>query len=188
MTIIKKRSATGNWIVGHIGATNWNWYLTLNSTAAQTGDATMIRAQPDPSVVYIGTNTDVNASAATFVMYNWAEIAGFSKFDSYTGNGSTDGPFVYTGFRPKYVLIKRTDSSTSGNWSVLDSSVNTYNEAQKILTPNTADSESTQNYLDLLSNGFKVRYAAANQQINTNGGTYIYAAFAESPFKNSLAR
>lgn len=186
--IAKSRNNADNWPVG-TSALGWDRHLLLNLTnAVAVTSSTWSDTAPTSSVFTIGTDTRINGSGWTYVAYCWAEIAGFSRFGSYTGNGSTDGPFVYLGFRPKYILIKRTDSSTSGNWSVLDSSVNTYNEAQKILTPNTFDSESTQNYLDLLSNGFKVRYAAANQQINTNGGTYIYAAFAENPFKNANAR
>jgi hypothetical protein len=183
MTIIKKRGATGNWIVGHIGATNWNWYLTLNSTAAQTGDATMIRVQPDINVVYLGTNTDVNASSATYVMYNWAEIAGFSKFGSYTGNGSTDGPFVFTNLKPRFIMIKRTD--TTSNWTILDTAREGYNVDNDPLYPNLSDAEGTTDLADILSNGFKLRSTDAS--VNANTGTYIYACFSSNPFKNSTA-
>jgi len=179
MTIIKKRSATGNWIVGHIGATNWNWYLTLNSTAVQTGDATMIRAQPDINVVYLGTNTDVNASSATFVMYNWAEIAGFSKFGSYTGNGSTDGPFIYTGFRPKWLMIKVTNAVNE--WIIVDSSRNTYNVIGNYLLASSPGAEGSATVIDFVSNGFKLRNNYNGW--NGSGENIIYAAFAENPFK-----
>jgi hypothetical protein len=118
--------------------------------------------------------------------YCWAEIAGFSKFDSYTGNGSADGPFVYTGFRPKFVLIKRTD--TTGNWRLHDTSRDTYNVTQAVLYPNLSNAEATgsNEYWDLLSNGFKLRTSDSEQ--NASGGTYIYMAFAENPFKNANAR
>jgi hypothetical protein len=188
MFIVKVRNRDEGWVVGHTSI-GWSNFLQLNNTNASASSAFPFNnTAPSSTLITLGSGSGTNGSTYNYVGYAWAEIAGFSKFGSYTGNGSTDGPFIYLGFRPKFVLIKRTDSSTSGNWSLLDSSINTYNEAQKILTPNTADSESTQNYLDLLSNGFKVRYAAANQQINTNGGSYIYAAFAENPFKNSNAR
>ncbi len=191
MIMVKNRTTAGGngiWRVYHtsLGGTR---YINLNeTTAATTGSTVWNNTNPTSSVFSIGITGTVNDSANNYVAYCWAEIAGFSKFGSYTGNGSADGPFVFTGFRPKYILIKRTDSSTGGNWSVLDSSVNSFNVATNILTPNTADAESNQNWLDLLANGFKVRYNAANQQINTNGGTYIYAAYAENPFKNANAR
>ena len=188
MVISKKRNGTSDWafwITGFAGTE----LMEMNATSAKFTGATVWNSTTPTSTVFsVGSATQTNNSGGTYVGYLWAEIAGFSAFGSYTGNGSADGPFIYLGFRPKYVLIKRTDSSTNGNWSVLDSSVNSFNVATTILTPNTADAESNQNWLDLLSNGFKVRYNAANQQINTNGGTYIYAAFAENPFKNALAR
>jgi hypothetical protein len=126
----------------------------------------------------------------TAVAYCFAQIAGYSAFGSYTGNGSTDGPFVYTGFRPKYWLIKRTDSS---DFWVTDNSVTSpYNLTSKYLLPNTADAEGDTGSnpagqaMDVLSNGFKLRNT--NSGRNASGGTYIYMAFAENPFKYSLAR
>jgi hypothetical protein len=118
------------------------------------------------------------------VAYCWAEIAGFSKFGSYTGNGSTDGTFVFTNFRPKFVMIKRTDST--GSWGMEDNERLGYNPNNRSLYANLANAEDTNSPLDILSNGFKLR--ASDSTFNANGGTYIYMAFAESPFKNSLAR
>lgn len=120
------------------------------------------------------------------VAYCFAAIAGYSAFGSYTGNGSSDGPFVFLGFRPRYVMIKRTDAAQ--NWSIVDTSRDTYNVANKRLFANLSDAEDTgiPNFLDILSNGFKCR--DSNVSYNASGGAYIYAAFAENPLKYSLAR
>jgi hypothetical protein len=184
MIITKTRStALGNWGVYHasLGATKG---LNLNNTIAA---ATLIQfwnnTAPTSSVFSVGTSNDVNG-ASTYVAYCWAEIAGFSKFGSYTGNGSTDGPFVYTGFRPKYVMIKRTD--TTSNWVVMDTSRGTYNASYPYLDPDLSDAEGGPIAMDFLSNGFKLRLTSAAW--NASGGTYIFMAFAENPFKNANAR
>jgi hypothetical protein len=160
--------------------------LVLNTTAAVATGATWWNStSPTSSVFSVGTSTSTNASTNTYVAYCWAEIAGFSKFGSYTGNGSADGPFVYTGFRPKYLLMKR--SSAISNWFIYDSVRNTYNVCNLFLSSDTSSAEGTYTpSFDFISNGFKVRDALAS--LNSNGGTFIYMAFAENPFKNSLAR
>ena len=114
------------------------------------------------------------------------DIAGFSAFGSYTGNGSTDGPFVYTGFRPRWIMAKQS-SAAGQSWNIFDTARNTYNVTNTTLYADQSSAEdSVSNAYDILSNGFKLRTSAS--QGNTNGATYIYAAFAENPFKNSLAR
>jgi hypothetical protein len=118
------------------------------------------------------------------VAYCWTPIAGYSAFGSYTGNGSADGSFVYTGFRPKFVMIKRTDVADA--WLILDTARLGYNGGNVALLPNSASAEGSSSYMDILSNGFKVRLTSA--EINASGGTYIYMAFAENPFRNALAR
>jgi hypothetical protein len=190
LIIIKRRNSTGNWAVfgNLLGA---NKYLLLNSTAATaTGspgyDYGIVPGNMDFT---LASQTDVNASGGTYVAYCFAPVAGYSAFGSYTGNGSTDGPFVFTGFRPRYILVKRTDSAD--NWAVYDSARDTYNQSSKQLRPDAATAEldpagSPAVYYDLLSNGFKNR--GSNSQCNASGGTYIYMAFAESPFKYALAR
>jgi hypothetical protein len=135
-------------------------------------------------VFSLGTDSRPNGSGVTYVAYLFAEVAGYSKFGSYTGNGSTDGPFVYTGFRPRYVLMKNV--STSTNWTVFDSARDPENVADLKLLPNASDAESTEVVIDFTANGFKIR--VANTGNNGSGNTIIYAAFAENPFKNSLAR
>jgi hypothetical protein len=126
------------------------------------------------------------------VAYCFAAVAGYSAFGSYTGNGSADGPFVYLGFRPRFVMIKSTGSQ---DWVMLDSSRNTYNVAGNYLRPNSSGAENggssptTSTNEDFLSNGIKLRNnASSSGYTNGSGVTYIYAAFAENPFKLSLAR
>ena len=115
------------------------------------------------------------------IAYCFAEKQGYSKFGSYTGNGSTDGPFVYTGFRPAWLMIKRTDSANT--WYIWDNKRNTFNVCNKELRANTTDAETTTDKLDFLSNGFKIR--ATFSSLNASGGTYIYLTFAEHPFVSS---
>jgi hypothetical protein len=183
--IVKRRDTTSNWMVVSKYLSNYNWYLKLNLTDAQVGDATIGNIDPSPTTFNVGTNAIDNASGGTYVAYVFAPIAGFSKFTSYTGNGSADGPFVYLGFRPKFVMIKRTD--TTGSWAIEDTARDSYNQAITALYPNQSIAETTiYDYRDFLSNGFKLRTSDSNT--NASGGTYIVAAWAENPFKNSNAR
>ena len=185
MIIVKKRSSTGNWQAWHTAFAGTQ-YITLNGTGVVTTLASMWNSTTPTSTVFsIGTDTDANQSTATYVAYCWAEIAGFSKFGKYTGNGSTDGTFNYLGFRPKFIMIKRTD--TTGSWVILDTSRNTYNLTNIFLYPNLANADDTQAVgMDILSNGFKLRTSGAGE--NGSGGTFIYAAFAENPYKYSNAK
>ena len=142
----------------------------------------------DPVAAPTSTTFGVSASitdTSTYVAYCFAAIPGYSAFGSYTGNGSTDGPFVYCGFRPRYVLLKSSTYAT-GLWVVLDTSRSTYNAVASELYPNLSDAEASVSRGDILSNGFKLRTTSVS--FNANGYTYIYAAFAEAPFANALAR
>lgn len=191
MIILKPRSIVSSWLVWHTAFTGTE-YIVLESTAAKASLAAMWNSTtPTSSVFSIGTNANVNQNAATFVAYCFSEVAGYSTFGSYTGNGSTDGPFVYLGFRPKFVLIK--GSSFAANWTIFDSSRDTYNITKNVLRANLSAAEfdgSAQGanslYVDFTSNGFKLRYSGSD--FNSSGQTFIYAAFAENPFKHSLAR
>jgi hypothetical protein len=186
MVIIKNRTAAAqNWLVWHKSisqAIQTSSVITLNS---YTG-ATLLNSTGG-SISY-SFDSQINGSTNGMVAYCWAEIAGFSKFTSYTGNGSADGPFIFLGFRPKFVMIKRTDGGTN-NWVIFDSSRNTYNATGKELKANTSaaeyDGDST-NPNDFLSNGLKIRHDGT--AMNIASGTYIVAAFAENPFKNANAR
>ena len=191
MIIVKSRSLAGqNWHTYHaaIDATSpANFIVVLNGTVAKTTSAaSWNNTAPTSSVFSVGTDTSVNNSTSTYVAYCFSEVAGYSKFGNYTGNGSTDGPFVFTGFRPKFVLIKRTDST--GNWFIWDTSRNTFNAVNNQIYPDGSSAEAVQDGLDFLSNGFKIRFSSTFADRNASGGTYIYMAFAENPFKNSLAR
>jgi hypothetical protein len=183
MVIVKTRSATADWVVYHesMGATR---AMYLNQTSGQITSANFFNnTAPTSSVVTFGSGT--SDSGVTLVAYCWSEVAGFSSFGSYIGNGSADGPFVFTGFQPRFVMIKRSD--TGGNsWLIYDTARKTFNADDLVLYPNLSNAEDSGVPIDVLSNGFKQRVNWTNG--NANGGTYIYAAFAESPFKVSLAR
>ena len=185
MFIVKRRDTTSNWLVYNstIGATN---YLYLNATDASAAwSGFWGNTAPTSTVFTVNNDGAVNSSGNTFVAYCFAEVAGYSKFGSYTGNGSTDGPFVFTGMRPAYLMVKRTD--TTSNWVVMDTARDTYNAAGLLLRPNLSDAESDDRpSMDFLSNGFKWR--ATTAAFNASGGTYIFAAFASAPFKFALAR
>jgi len=186
MIITKVRNNTSGWTTYHSSTGN-TAYLVLNTTAASTTLSTAWNnTSPTSNVFTLGSA--FAAASQTMVAYCFAAVAGYSAFGSYTGNGSTDGPFVYLGFRPRFVMFKRTD--VAANWLILDTSRNTYNVVDLMLEPNLSDAEATglagTNNWDALSNGFKVRGTGA--LTNASSGTYIYAAFAENPFKYSLAR
>ena len=189
MVIAKSRSNAGGdsgiWVVYHKNLSAPSYFLYLNQTNAETFATTVWNNTAPTSTVFSIGSASGSGTASTHVAYCFAPIAGFSAFGSYTGNGSTDGPFVYTGFRPRWLMIKRTD--TTSDWYVFDSARNTFNSATQILYPNLSNAEvgyTPPAGFDLLSNGFKSRETA----INASGGTYVYAAFAENPFRNSLAR
>jgi len=182
VVIIKSRSNATNWILGH-NSLGWNKYMTLNSDIAVETNNYFNDTAPTSSVFSIFNSTNVNGSGYTYIAYCFSEIKGYSKFGSYTGNGSTDGPFIYTGFKPAFVLLK--SSSTVENWHIFDDVRNTFNPADKDLRPNTSGAETTSSLsnIDFLSNGFKLRNSDADY--NGSGTTYIYMAFAENPFVSS---
>jgi hypothetical protein len=188
MIIIKARTAAYNWAVWHTSLGGGNNSLQLNNTGGTyTAFNYWNSTSPSSTVFTLGNDAGVNQNTNFQVAYCFAPVAGYSAFGSYTGNGSTDGPFVYTGFRPRYLLVKDATAAAE-NWQIVDTARNTYNVAPNILQPNRSDAESAfgSGGFDILSNGFKIRTSSSS--INTNGSTIIYAAFAESPFKYSLAR
>lgn len=184
--IVRNRDNVYNWRVWHT-ALSGTQLLYLNATDAIVTDATMWNSTTPTSTVFsLGTNGGVNGSTNKIIAYCWAAVPGFSAFGSYTGNGSTDGPFVYTGFKPAFVLFKRTD--TGDTWVLFDYKRGTYNLNTPHLQPNLSSAEANVSTygLDFLSNGFKCR--APDTSMNASGGTYIYAAFAEIPFQFANAR
>jgi hypothetical protein len=191
MLIFKSRSrSTNDWKVWISSFANTEALLLNSTTAKLTGQSSFLNSTtPTSSVITLGTDSDVNFNAATYVAYCFAPVAGYSAFGSYTGNGSSDGPFVFTGFRPALVLVRRTDSS--GDWRIWDMRRDRYNVTFGTLAPNTSAAENTAEGseitgIDFLSNGFKLRSTGTNH--NASGGTFIYAAFAESPFQYARAR
>ena len=184
--ICKSRSAAGAWGVFSppiLGSS----YLYLYLTAAAYNDARYVPTLSStlitvPEFVYYFGGP---SNSGNNLCYAFNSVPGYSAFGSYTGNGSTDGPFIFTGMRPSWLLVKRTDAAGNA-WYLEDSSRNTYNPVNLELYPNLANAEATSTDYDFLSNGFKIR--ASHTGINANGGTYFYMAFAENPFKNSNAR
>jgi|6_EtaG_2_1085325.scaffolds.fasta_scaffold08857_3 hypothetical protein len=159
-------------------------YLVLDTTAA-TADAAdrWSDEAPTSSIFTLGTSSDVNDSSDAFISYLWTAKQGFSKFGSYIGNGNADGTFVYTGFRPAFVMTKQTDGTDW--WVINDTKRNTYNATDLGIYPNATNAETSDEAWtkDILSNGFKHR--TTNSGSNGSGNTYIYMAFAEAPFVNS---
>lgn len=181
MIIVKNLGASQGWCVFHesIGATK---FLSLNSTdASVTASDRFNDTSPTSSVFSVGTHADTNGSSATYIAYCFAEKTGYSKFGSYTGNGNADGAFVYTGFKPAFVLNKRYSSAEG--WHIFDNVRDTFNAAagaDDALRPhlNNAEISNWGVGFDFLSNGFKAR--ATDGAINQNGGSYIYMAFGQS--------
>mgnify|MGYP003300709939 CR=1 FL=1 len=182
MVIVKNIDATQNWFVYHqgIGATKVI-YLDL-ANAQQTLSQGWNNTAPTSSVVSIGTEAGVNQSGSTHIAYCFAEKIGYSKFGSYTGNGNSDGSFIYTGFKPAWLMYKTTGSD---NWQMLDNKRNSFNVMDKNLFANLSNAETTSsNYnIDFVSNGFKLR--TSHSSINGSGTTYIYMAFAAAPLVGS---
>ncbi len=185
MIIIKERNNATSWIVYHHKNTSApaTDYLLLNSTQATDDYADYFNdTEPTSSVFTIDTAGDINGSSDTYIAYCFAEKKGFSKFGSYIGTGNADGPFIHLGFKPAFVMFKRTD--TTNNWHIGDNKrLNPYNPLSTQLYPNLNNAETEQADQDFLSNGFKIR--TQNNFQNSSGGTYIYMAFAENPFVTS---
>jgi len=181
--LVKERGNANSWVVNHIGLANQtNAYLLLNTNDAAGTDSWFNSTAPSSSVVHANDgDSPTNRNGGTYVMYLWRSVKGFSKFGSFTGNANTDGPFVYTGFRPAWVLIKNS-SANGENWNLFDNKRNGFNGSGEALRPNTNEAEYDRN-VDFLANGFKVRDSSG--EVSGNGNTLIYMAFAESPFVNS---
>ena len=185
--IMKNRTNAIKWVVYHHKNTSApeTDHLQLNDGAATSDDdSTWNDTAPTSSVFSLKTSTSVNGSSANYIAYLFTAKQGFSKFGSYTGNGSTDGPFVFCGFRPSWIMYKRTTDGSEG-WVIQDNKVSPTNVSHLIQNANSsgAETDSSNANLDFLSNGFKLRHD--DTRGNTSGKTYIYMAFAEAPFVNS---
>ena len=177
---VKLRSAQGSWYCYHkeAGATH---YISLNSNGAKVDNVIWGDTAPTSSVITVDTNS-VSGSTPTALTYAWKEIQGFSKFGGYTGNGNTDGAFVYLGFKPALIIVRATDTD---NWRMYDHKrANAYNviDVRIIADTNAAESQDD-NECDFLSNGVKWRSSSGG--VNSSGQEYIYMAFAEHPFVSS---
>jgi hypothetical protein len=181
MMLIKQLNSSNHWRVYHssLGATNVIYLNLADATDTGQGSVNFNNTAPSSSVFTLGTNAAVNGSGNTFVAYVFAEKKGYSKFGSYTGNGNADGTFIYTGFKPAFVLFK--PSSAIENWQIHDNKRPSYNPCDNI-APNNNSAEADNDFVDLVSNGFKLRSAT----YSASGVTYIYMAFAEQPLINSL--
>jgi len=184
MVIIKNRdsSPNGQWVIGQ-DLSGFTGQVYFDTGAFSTNSGSFDNTAPTSTVVTINTDNTVNEGTDKFVMYCFHSVEGYSKIGEYTGNGSTDGTFVYTGFRPAFVMTKKT--SGSGNWYINDTGRYTFNPTGGHLYADLNNAESGTG-IDILSNGFKPRNTDSSQ--NASGGTYIYMAFAEQPFKFSNAR
>jgi len=185
--IVKKRDGVEGWgtlSASFVSAADPN-IVYLNNTATQADDTNVwgTSANFTSSTFTVGDWNGSNANASTYIAYCFAAIKGYSSFGSYTGNGSADGTFVYTGFKPAFLLFRRT--STGDNWVIKDSIRDPFNVSEKRIYPNQAAIEDTSvnGAIDILSNGFKNR--SSNDLLNQSGDTYIYMAFAQNPFVSS---
>jgi hypothetical protein len=182
---IKVRSSEANWYTYHkaYGATK---YLTLDRTHAAVANTYLNNTEPTSSVITLNNTFEVNGVNENIICLAWTSVAGYSSFGSYQGNGSVDGTFVFTGFRPRFILLKRYDAS-GHSWNIMDTARSTNNVVAATLFPDSSAAEASSVSMDILSNGFKFRTSSGGP--NGSGMDYIYAAYAEHPFaSNARAR
>jgi hypothetical protein len=183
MFIVKRRNGTSGWATYHKDLTSASYYIQVNDTGGESlGNNVWNQTDPTSSVFTVGT--DLSVSSGTYVAYCFAEIEGYSKFGSYTGNGLSDGTFVYTGFRPAFIITKT--SSHVSSWSIVDTTRDPFNIVNQYILAESSGAEGDFDSFDILSNGFKAR--TTNAERNGSGRTVIYMAFAEAPFKYANAR
>jgi hypothetical protein len=186
--IFKRRNSATDWHVYHSALPNSeNALLYLNTTAVPGVSSQFLNStQPTDTIITLGNSAGTNGSS--MIAYCFAEIEGYSKFGTYVGNNNADGPFVYTGFRPAFVITKA--SATTGNWALFDSTRDAFNDNDLdmfYVNSSLAESAFAVSPVDLLSNGFKIRHSTANGYSNATG-QHVYMAFAEKPFKYANAR
>ena len=180
MIIVKSLGAAESWFVYHADLTSATYTINLDTTGAQFSNAsTWNSTAPSSSVFSIGTDTGTNGDGHNIIAYCFADVQGYSKFGSYTGNGNADGSFIYTGFKPAWVMIKKTNDTHA--WRIYDGVRDAHNLTEKILESNTDNAEATSGtyVLDLVSNGFKLR--GNGDGVNGSGQSFIYMCFAEAP-------
>ena len=176
MIISKNLTDAANWRVYHVALGSGNG-INLNESAGDYSDANLLNGTDPTSTVYsIGSSNDTNKSGSDFVDYVFCEVPGFSSIGKYKGTGNANGPMIYTGFKPSFIIAKRWNSTP--NWLVWDNKRDGYNEANKVLYPDLTDAEPGDNYVNLFSNGFKLVDGAA--ECNADGGYFLYMAFGQS--------
>ena len=174
---IKARSETRAWY-GWSKGMSYGDVINWSHNGAKSTDTSLFTSNaPTNQVINLGSSVGVNNNGITFVCYAWRSIPGFSKIGLYTGNGNTDGTFVYTGFKPSFVMTKRINGD--GNWQIIDTARNPRNPTTISLFPDTSDADTGTYSTDYLSNGFKIRVTTGSR--NGSGDTYIFMAFAEEP-------
>ena len=184
MIFIKNLDVADEWLAGaNAGDLNFTKYAYLNLTNAfsTNGAAFFNDTNPTSSVFSLGNSSNINKSGSTIIAYCFANIKGYSNIGYYVGNQNADGPFLYTGFKPAFILSKKIDGAS--DWYIFDSKREGYNIDNDTLLANQTNAESTTDYLDIFSNGYKVR--TTDGDLNTNNGRYVYLAFAENPFVSS---
>ena len=180
---VKKTNTTQSWRCGHVGMGGTHGNNLNNDSAAYDSDTYWQDTAPTTSVFSVGTDTEVNGSGDTHIAYCFAEVRGFSKFGSYTGNGNDKGPFIFTGFKPAFVIVKKT-TGTAQDWIMIDNKRGNFNSFGERLYPNLSNAEDTSSeYFDFISNGFVVKTDTALW--NNGSSTYVYWAFAEAPLVGS---
>ena len=182
MAIFKRTDTSGfNWFVYHRSLGAGQFSILDTTGAAQSSTSIWQNTTPTSSVITLGGDGGVNASGGTYICYAFADKKGYSKFSSYSGNGSNDGSFTYTGFKPAFVMIKSTDTE---GWYIIDNKRTGFNEANyALIAQDTSAEETGTNRINFLSNGFKA--TTSNSAVNTSGQTYFYMAFAEHPLVSS---
>ena len=176
VVLVKPRNDAQSWCMYHESLGNDN-IIYLDVTSAAGGSSVWNNTTPTSSVFTVNDN-QVNKSSTNYIAYCFTDVKGYSIIGSYTGNGNADGPFVYTGFKPAFVLHKK--SSATDDWNIFDNKRNPHNVVNKYLIPNSNGAEGTSTNRDFLSNGFKIR--SSSSYVNLSGATFIYMAFAENPF------
>ena len=185
MIIVKRRDASGGWIVYHASLGNTKISELHDTGASQTSSASWNNTTPTTSVFTVGDANATNANNGTFIAYLFAEKKGYSKFGKYTSANSHDSTFVYLGFKPSMIMFKNTSYSGGSDWHILDRTRYTFNgSSEAVLEPNTNDAVNYSAFgeVDFLSNGFKIRN---DNGVSSGGYDHIYMAFAESPFVTS---
>ncbi len=189
VVLIKELNGTNNWLMSHqpLSASlgDYTRFMTLNSNSVVSGAGNVVFQSSafTSSVFNVGTSAGSNGSSQNYIAYCFAEKKGFSKFNFYKGVGNANGPFVYTGFKPACVIIKGAvsgDGDAAQNWEIYDNKRDGYNGFNDALFPSTSATESVEDRVDLLSNGFKI--VVNSDGVNDNNSTYIYMAWAENPF------